>query len=231
MHPSTHAIRSTANKSLAAAALALLASLGLMTSAASDATDAGSHLSSKRYDRSGWSQSVTECDRLAAHGEDPDRVAPGVPESKVDLPAAIAACRVDLARDSNNPRLQYQLGRALAYSGVIDEALPLLDKSSQSAYPQAQFVLAYLLLEGRLKAPVDRCRALELLRAAAIQERMAAQVGLAAWQLGGSFRDCANSPAAAELLQHLAAARQQKPGFYPLLLIEDLERQLGNSKR
>lgn len=173
-----------------------------------------------------WSQSVTECDRLAAHGEDPDRVAPGVAESKVDLPAAIAACRVDLARDSNNPRLQYQLGRALAYSGVINEALPLLDKASQSAYPQAQFVLAYLLLEGRLKAPVDRCRALGLLRAAAAQQRMAAQIGLAVWQLGGSFRECANPPAAAELLQQLAAAREQKPGFYPLLLIEDLERQL-----
>jgi hypothetical protein len=28
------------------------------------------------------------------------------------------------------------------------------------------------------------------------------------------------------LLGHLAAAREQKPGFYPLLLIEDLERQL-----
>ena len=178
------------------------------------------------YDRSAWSQTVTDCDRLAAHGEDPDRVAPGVPESKVDLPAAIAACRADLAKDSRNPRLQYQLGRALAYSGAIDEALPLLDSAAKSAYPQAQFVLAYLLLEGRLKAPVDRCRALGLLRESAAQRRMAAQVGLAAWHLGGSFGKCSNAPTPVELLGHLAAAREQRPGFYPLLLIEDLERQL-----
>ena len=181
---------------------------------------------SSSYDRSAWSQAVTDCDRLAAHGEDPDRVAPGVPESKVDLPAAIAACRADLAKDSRNPRLQYQLGRALAYSGDIDEALPLLDGAAKSAYPQAQFVLAYLLLDGRLKAPVDRCRALGLLRESAAQRRMAAQVGLAAWDLGGSFRSCSGAPTPVELLGHLAAAREQKPGFYPQLLIEDLERQL-----
>jgi len=227
MHPSTMTTQSTAIRSLATAALALLTSCGMLAnSAAASAAPASAAPASPRYERSLWSQSVTECDRLAAHGEDPDRVAPGVAESKVDLPAAIAACRVDLARDSNNPRLQYQLGRVLAYSGVINEALPLLDKAAQSAYPQAQFVLAYLLLEGRLKAPVDRCRALGLLRAAAAQQRMAAQIGLAVWQLGGSFRECANPPAAAELLQQLAAAREQKPGFYPLLLIEDLERQL-----
>lgn len=178
------------------------------------------------YERTAWSQAVTDCDRLAAHGEDPDRVAPGVAESKVDLPAAITACRADLAGDAANPRLQYQLGRALAYSGAITEALPLLERSAASAYPQAQFVLAYLLLEGRLKAPVERCRALGLLREAARQQRLAAQIGLAAWQLGGSFRQCADAPAAAELLGHLAAARAQKPAFYPSLLIEDLERQL-----
>jgi hypothetical protein len=92
-------------------------------------------------------------------------------------------------------------------------------------------VLGYLLLDGRLKAPVDRCRALELFRQSAAQQRMAAQIGLAAWHLDGHFRRCANRPTRAELLGHLSAARAQKPRFYPELLIEDLERQLGARKR
>lgn len=187
---------------------------------------AASSAQQTRYDRARYSQQITECDRLASHAEDPDRVTTGVSESKVDLPAAIAACRADLARDPDNPRLQYQLGRVLAYSGMIEESLPKLEAAATRAYPQAQFVLAYLLLDGRLKAPVDRCRGLEWLRASARQQRMAAQVGLAAWHLAGYFVTCGNPPANAELLAHLAAARTQKPSFYAQLLIEDLERQL-----
>jgi uncharacterized protein len=186
---------------------------------------------SPSFDPARYSQSVTDCDRLAGHAEDPNKVAPGVSEAKVDLPAAIAACRADLARDPGNPRLQYQLGRALSYAGQIEEALPNLESASRLAYPQAQFVLGYLLLDGRLKAPVDRCRALELFRLAAAQQRMAAQIGLAAWHLDGHFRQCAKRPTRSELRGHLAAARAQKPKFYPELLIEDLERQLGVRKR
>ena len=182
------------------------------------------------FDPSLYSQAVTECDRLAAHTEDPNKVAAGDPEAKVDLPAAISACRADLARDPDNPRLQYQLGRALSYAGQIDGALPNLESASRLAYPQAQFVLGYLLLDGRLKAPVDPCRALELFRQSAAQQRMAAQIGLAVWHLDGHFRKCANRPTPAELLGHLSAARAQEPKFYPELLIGDLERQLGTRK-
>jgi TPR repeat protein len=179
------------------------------------------------FDPARHSQAVTDCDRQAGHAEDPYKVGPGVPESKVDLPKAIATCRTDLARDAGNPRLQYQLGRALSYAGQIDEALPLLESAAKLAYPQAQFVLGYLYLDGRLKAPVDRCRALALFRQAATQQRMAAQIGLATWHLDGHFSQCTDPPTTAELLKHLTAARAQKPSFYPELLIGDLERQLG----
>lgn len=183
------------------------------------------------YEPSLYSQVVTECDRLAAHTEDPNKVSPGVSEAKVDLNAAIAACKADVERDPGNPRLLYQLGRAQAYAGQIEEALPNLEGSVALAYPQAQFVLGYLLLDGRLKAPVDRCRALELFRLSAAQRRMAAQIGLAAWHLDGHFRGCQNRPTRAELLGLLEAAREQKPKFYPELLIDDLERQLGKGRR
>lgn len=183
-----------------------------------------------KFDAARYSREVTACDRVAAHTEDPNKVAPGVSESAVDLPTAIAACRSDVARDPENPRLTYQLGRVLAYDGQIDEALPNLEKAVAAAYPQAQFVLGYLLLDGRLKAPVDRCRALSLFRLSAAQSRMAAQIGLAVWHLDGHFRECADQPGNAELLGLLTAARAQKPKFYPELLISDLERQLRTKR-
>lgn len=206
--------------------LVLIFSLMTVTNAKLALAVQGSAAAATSYERSLYSQAITECDRLAAHGEDPDKVAPGVSESAVNLTAAIAACRADVALDPGNPRLRYQLGRALAYAGNIEEALPNLEAATARAYPQAQFVLAYLLLEGRLKAPVDRCKALALLRDAATQKRMAAQIGLSVWQLAGLFRECTHQPTVAELLAHLSAARTQKPSFYPQLLIEDLERQL-----
>ena len=64
------------------------------------------------YDFSRFSQEVTECDRLASHGRDPGHVAPAVSSSGMDKPAAIAACQQAVAADPDNPRLNYQLGRA-----------------------------------------------------------------------------------------------------------------------
>jgi TPR repeat protein len=179
-----------------------------------------------KFDPSQYSKSVTECDRLAAHTEDPNKVAPGVSEAKVNLPEAIEACKDDLVRDESNPRLHYQLGRALTYAWRVDEAIPHLQRAVDMGYPQAQFVLGYLLLDGRFKAPTDPCRALDLLRASAVQERMAAQIGLAVWELDGHFSKCPNKPTRAELTGFLKAAKAQKPRFYPDLLIDDLNRQL-----
>ena len=69
------------------------------------------------YDFSRWSQEVTECDRQASHGRDPGHVVPAVSSSGMDKPAAIATCHQALAADPDNPRLNYQLGRAYGYSG------------------------------------------------------------------------------------------------------------------
>lgn len=45
------------------------------------------------------SMTVTECDRLASHPDDPDRVATGVPQADVDLAKAIPACRAAVTAD------------------------------------------------------------------------------------------------------------------------------------
>ena len=53
----------------------------------------------KNFDKEKYSQTVTDCDRVAAHPDDPLRVARGVETREMDLPAAIAACRRDLGGD------------------------------------------------------------------------------------------------------------------------------------
>jgi len=66
-----------------------------------------------------------------------------------------------------NPGVRYELGRALTYAGRIDEAIPELERAAAKGYPQAQFVLGYLYLDGRYRAPKDACRALDLILDAA----------------------------------------------------------------
>jgi hypothetical protein len=48
----------------------------------------------------------TECDRLAAHPSDPDKVSEGVASQDVKLDQAIAACRQAVAADPENARLR-----------------------------------------------------------------------------------------------------------------------------
>jgi tetratricopeptide (TPR) repeat protein len=116
------------------------------------------------YDFSRFSQEVTECDRLASHGRDPGHVAPAVSSSGMDKPAAIAACQQAVDADPDNPRLNYQLGRAYGYSGRGEEAMPYRLKALEADYPQSLFVIGYLYSIGRTIEP-DICKALRVVAA------------------------------------------------------------------
>ena len=50
---------------------------------------------------------ITECDRLAAHPEDPQKVTPGINQKDIDYPKAIAACEQALVVNPNDPRARY----------------------------------------------------------------------------------------------------------------------------
>ena len=191
---------------------------------------AGAATETKKFDPSPYSQSVTECDRQAAHFDDPFHVGAGIEHDAMDLPRAIAVCQADLQKDAGNPRIIYQLGRSLAYAGRGDEALPLLDKAVALKYPQALFVTGYLYLEGLYKAPKDLCRAGALIRESAIYGRLAGQVGFPAWYLEGRFKGCAVPQERSEMIGFLEAALASKPEFYRALLINDLLRQLRASQ-
>lgn len=180
----------------------------------------------KSFDASRYSQEVTECDRLAGHPDDPHKVVPGLGTRAMDLPAAIQTCRTDLAQDPQNPRLLYQLARALTYNGRVTEALPIIEQSAAAGYPQAIFVTGYLYLEGAYSAPKDACRAAELIRESALYGRVAGQLGYPAYVLAGRFEGCATSQAREELIELVETARKTRLDYYPAVLAESLLAQL-----
>lgn len=188
------------------------------------AAGAASAASFQPFDPAKYSQEVTECDRLAAHPDDPYRVAPGRERSEIDLPRAIAACREAVQRDPRNPRLHYQLARVLGYSGQGAQGIANREAAVAADYPQALFVVGFITLHGMNQQPKDVCRAGELIRRAAQQGRMAGQVGFPRYVLQGLFDECPVKKDREELLGFLAAARQQAGGdYYQGMLVEVLE--------
>ena len=171
---------------------------------------------------------VTECDRLAAHPEDPDRVAPGVPQAQVDTARAIEACRTAVAADPANPRLNYQLARALGYAGRGREAAANRQAAVDGNYPQALFVVGFIHLFGLNDAERDPCKAAVLIRRSADAGRLAGLLGYPAYLLTGRFAGCPADLPKAQLLGYLERARAMVgPGdFYRGLLIDTLEAQI-----
>lgn len=178
------------------------------------------------YDYSRWSQSVTECDRLAAHGRDPGHVGAPVASDAMDKEAAIAACRDAVRQDPDNPRLNYQLGRAYGYSGRGDEAMPYRLKAIEADYPQSLFVIGYLHLIGQT-IEQDTCRAMALWQRAARYRRLAALVALPRHYLRGDFDDCGVEISAAELRAYLEEARSVSDDYYVGMLVDDLLERVG----
>ncbi len=175
-----------------------------------------------RFDPSKYSQQVTECDRLASHGEDPYHVAPGRERPDMDLPKAIEACRAAVKADPKNPRLNYLLGRVLGYSGRGAEGLANRQAAVDADYPQSLFVIGYITLFGLNQQPQDTCKAGELLRRSAQQERVAGQLGFPRYVLEGKFDACPVRKDKQEMLGFIAAARKQFKGDYYQGLLADM---------
>ncbi|MEM1261635.1 MAG: hypothetical protein AAGH76_04530 [Pseudomonadota bacterium] len=202
-------------------ALRNLATLTLLVGATADAD-----VAFEDYDYERWSQAVTGCDILASHGRDPGHVSPGVSQSGMDKPAAIAACQVAVANDPDNPRLNYLLGRAYGYSGRSEDAMPYRNKALAADYPQSTFTFGYLHLLG-LGVPKDPCLTLEYWQRSAKYKRLAALVSLPRHYLRGDFDSCEVELSASTLTAYLTEARAQSSDYYVGLLIEDLEADLS----
>ena len=183
-----------------------------------------------KFDPSKYSQEPTGCDRLASHPDDPFHVAPGLEKPQMDLPAAIAACEVAVARDPENPRLQYQLGRVYGYSGLGEKSGEHREAAVAADYPQALFVIGYLYLEGLNKAPQDVCRAAKLIHRSAQFGRIAGQLGYPMWVMDGRFKGCDTPQDKAEMLGFLDAAAAQSRDFYHQSLVKLLKQAIAAYK-
>ena len=167
-------------------------------------------------------EAVTECDRLASHGSDPERVAPGVSQSAMRKAAAIAACLAYTETQPENRRLRYQLGRAYFYSGRPDDAMPHLEFAAEAGHRQAQFVLGYIL-DGSLQGvEQDRCRAEDLWLRSARQGRFAALVSYSHHVVRGQFNDCEVQASLDEMAGFLETAKGMASDYYRVMWTADV---------
>ena len=173
----------------------------------------------------------TECDLLAGHPSDPDRLGAGVPAAQARAwnEAAIDACRRAVAAEPANARVRYNLGRVLFYRGRQAEAMPELAKAAEQRHRQAQFVLGLLYADGvKDVTPADACRALPLWRDAADRGHYAAQVSLARDWLRGRYAGCDGVPERATVAKYLEAALPEaRKEYYQRLLVTDLQERLA----
>lgn len=81
---------------------------------------------------------VTECDMLAAHPDDPQRMADGVADDDIVPRLAIMACEDAAASDPEDPRYAFQLGRALLVMGLKEKARNQFERAASSGYAAAE---------------------------------------------------------------------------------------------
>ncbi|MEQ8735760.1 MAG: tetratricopeptide repeat protein [Rhodospirillaceae bacterium] len=173
-------------------------------------------------------ETVTTCDRLASHPEDPDRIIAGVATADVDQPAAIAACEADLKADPGNPRLTYQLARVYFYNGRSADAVATMDKAARAGHRQAQFVMGALITNNRPDASDDICDAEMWWSKSAKAGRLAAQVSYVRHVTKGLFDGCALNASKEEMSFFLDNVRATGGGDYYLrLLLADLTEDLA----
>lgn len=144
------------------------------------------------------------CDRFAADPWDKARKAPGVFWKRMDIGAAIKACRSALGRYPEAPRFQAQYGRALYTAGRNAEAVPWLRKAAENGSATAQNLYGYMLQHGR-GTRIDPAAAAAWFRRAAAQRYAEAEYNLG-WILFYGTGIARNPPAAVTWLRR--AARQ-----------------------
>jgi TPR repeat protein len=121
---------------------------------------------------------IRPCDLVAADDQDPLRVAPAIRTGLVNTRLAIRTCAQDLAREPDNPRLLFQLGRALDIAERFDEARHFYERAAAAGYGAAFSNLAYMYLTARGVAR-DDVRSAEDYRQAALRGNDRGRVGIA----------------------------------------------------
>ncbi len=117
---------------------------------------------------------IMECDRLAAHSSDEDRVGPGVNWYNLNAGEAIRSCEQALRQYPDERRFIYQLGRANHKDGNFDRALSYYRQAAEQNYLSAYTNLGFMYEEGDGVAK-DAAEAVRWYRKAAERGRANAQ--------------------------------------------------------
>jgi tetratricopeptide (TPR) repeat protein len=150
---------------------------------------------------------VTDCDRLAAHPSDTQKIAPGVVQADVEIARARQACHEALAQDPGNGRILYQLGRTYFYAGDYATGIAYFRQSDAAGYAQGQFVLGLILVQGNGTDP-NACGGGALWLKAARQRHLYSKIYLVNNWLDGMFTGCALGITEPELDSMVSAAEE-----------------------
>ena len=122
---------------------------------------------------------IHDCDRLAAHPQDSNKVGPGVHWNLLDPERAVPACEAAVRDFPQVPRFGYQYARSLLKKGDDDAAFRLYRDLAEQGYPAAQSTLGHLYYSGQ-GVPQDDAEAVTWFRKAADQGHADAQNNLGA---------------------------------------------------
>ena len=142
----------------------------------------------------------------------------------------MAACRGDLETDPDNPRLQYQLARAIVYHAdrhgtSYEEGMVYLAQSVAAGHTQAMFVYG-LILSRESRA----CEAAPWMRRAAEAGLKSARLAYVDNALGGRWSDCGVVLDEELMAGFLDGAADQVSGYYENMLLGALRRELAGLK-
>ncbi len=139
----------------------------------------------------------------------------------------MAACTADLRADPDNPRLQYQLARAIVYHAdrhgtSYEEGMVYLAQSAKGGHVQAMFVYGLMLSrEARV------CEAAPWTRRAAEGGLKAARLAYVDSAVGGQWADCDVTFNKDVMSDFLDAAADQVSGYYEKMLLGALRREVA----
>ncbi|MEL6264152.1 MAG: caspase family protein [Pseudomonadota bacterium] len=108
---------------------------------------------------------VTACDQWVSSPLDPRRVSDGVPWGVVNTRDAVRDCSVAVADDPENPRLAFNLGRALDIAERFDTARRFYERAAAEGYGAAHRNLGYMYRSGRGVEPDERRAAMHYFQA------------------------------------------------------------------
>lgn len=165
---------------------------------------------SGRKQEADYAVAVGKCDNLAAHPQDPEAVAAGVSDQRLNVPYIILACEDAIKRRTAAPRLHFQLARAYLTIGRIESGIEQLLAAAQEGHGASLAYLADLHIDGARGIDADA----EL--AYSLYER-AAEAGFApAKMVLAEFKDVSKEVAEAdkEEQEQIAELKKTNPELF-----------------